>query len=171
VVIATPSVIIRREAFERVGGFDKELNGTEDWEYWVRIAVEYPIAQVPSATVVIYQHPDNFSRDPEALDNQLQAAVRAICRLKIQSYCSKREVEARAYLDMAEFYAQKAFRSRAMLKLGMAAMRSSEVIFSRDFHRVIARIMLPLAAYRLIRKRVSKGIAIQEGYQIGIADR
>jgi glycosyltransferase involved in cell wall biosynthesis len=171
VVIATPSVVVRRDVFGKVGTFNKELNGTEDWECWSRIAVEYPVAQVSSATVVIYQHPDNFSRDPVALERQLWAAVGAICKLKILSYCSKEEVKARAYLDMAEFYAQKAFRGRAMLKLGMAAIHSGKIMFSRDFHRVMARIALPLVAYRLIRKRVSKGVAIREGYQQGAMDR
>jgi glycosyltransferase involved in cell wall biosynthesis len=171
VVIATPSVVVRREVFEKVGVFAKELNGTEDWECWVRIAVECPVVQVPSATAVIHQHPDNFSRDPVTLEKQLQAAVSAISRLNILSYCSKEEIEARAYLDMAEFYAQKAFRGRAILRLGMAAIRSGGIVFSRDFHRVMARIALPLVAYRLVRKRASKGVAIQEDYQLRAVDR
>ena len=41
--IMTPSIVVRREAYERLGGFDSRLICTEDWEMWVRIAAQYPI--------------------------------------------------------------------------------------------------------------------------------
>ena len=41
--IMTPSIVVRREAYERLGGFDNRLICTEDWEMWVRIAAQYPI--------------------------------------------------------------------------------------------------------------------------------
>jgi hypothetical protein len=42
--IATPSMVVRREVYEKLGGFDLRLRTTEDWEMWVRIAAQYPIA-------------------------------------------------------------------------------------------------------------------------------
>ena len=41
--IMTPSIVVRREAYERLGGFDPRLICSEDWEMWVRIAAHYPI--------------------------------------------------------------------------------------------------------------------------------
>jgi glycosyltransferase involved in cell wall biosynthesis len=41
--IQTPSVIVRREVYEKLGGFDNRLSWSEDWEMWVRIAAHYPI--------------------------------------------------------------------------------------------------------------------------------
>ena len=41
--IMTPSIAVRREAYERLGGFDRRLVCSEDWEMWVRIAACYPI--------------------------------------------------------------------------------------------------------------------------------
>ena len=41
--IMTPSIVVRREAYERLGGFDPRLICSEDWEMWVRIAARYPI--------------------------------------------------------------------------------------------------------------------------------
>jgi glycosyltransferase involved in cell wall biosynthesis len=41
--IMTPSIVVHREAYERLGGFDSRLICTEDWEMWVRIAAQYPI--------------------------------------------------------------------------------------------------------------------------------
>jgi glycosyltransferase involved in cell wall biosynthesis len=41
--IMTPSIVVRREAYEKLGGFDHRLRCSEDWEMWVRIAANYPI--------------------------------------------------------------------------------------------------------------------------------
>jgi glycosyltransferase involved in cell wall biosynthesis len=41
--IMTPSIVVRREAYEKLGGFDQRLRCSEDWEMWVRIAANYPI--------------------------------------------------------------------------------------------------------------------------------
>ena len=41
--IMTPSMVVRREVYERLGGFDDRLPCSEDWEMWVRIAAHYPI--------------------------------------------------------------------------------------------------------------------------------
>lgn len=42
--IQTPSIIVRREVYEKLGGFDYRLaTNAEDWEMWVRIAANYPV--------------------------------------------------------------------------------------------------------------------------------
>lgn len=41
--IQTPSIVVRREVYEALGGFDSRLSWSEDWEMWVRIAANYPI--------------------------------------------------------------------------------------------------------------------------------
>jgi glycosyltransferase involved in cell wall biosynthesis len=42
--IQTPSIVVRREVYEKLGGFDYRLpTAAEDWEMWVRIAANYPV--------------------------------------------------------------------------------------------------------------------------------
>lgn len=41
--IMTPSIVVRRDVYEELGGFDSRLLCSEDWEMWVRIAAHYPI--------------------------------------------------------------------------------------------------------------------------------
>ena len=41
--IMTPSIVVRREVYEALGGFDDRLRCSEDWEMWVRIAAHYPV--------------------------------------------------------------------------------------------------------------------------------
>jgi Glycosyltransferase like family 2 len=43
-LIQTPSIVVRREVYERLGGFDRRMKcWGEDWEMWVRIAAQYPV--------------------------------------------------------------------------------------------------------------------------------
>lgn len=39
--IMTPSIVVRRDVYEALGGFDRRLLCSEDWEMWVRIAAQY----------------------------------------------------------------------------------------------------------------------------------
>jgi glycosyltransferase involved in cell wall biosynthesis len=42
--ITTPSIVVRRDVYEKLGGFDRRFScAGEDWEMWVRIAAEYPV--------------------------------------------------------------------------------------------------------------------------------
>ncbi len=41
--IQTPSIVVRRDVYEKLGGFDYRLSWVEDWEMWVRIAAHYPV--------------------------------------------------------------------------------------------------------------------------------
>ncbi len=42
--IQTPSIVVRRDVYERLGGFDRRMScWGEDWEMWVRIAACYPV--------------------------------------------------------------------------------------------------------------------------------
>jgi glycosyltransferase involved in cell wall biosynthesis len=42
--IQTPSIVVRREVYEKLGGFDRRIRyWGEDWEMWVRIASQYPV--------------------------------------------------------------------------------------------------------------------------------
>lgn len=42
--IQTPSIVVRREVYEKLGGFDRRFEYYyEDWEMWVRIATTYPV--------------------------------------------------------------------------------------------------------------------------------
>ena len=39
--IMTPSIAVRRDAYVELGGFDRRLVCSEDWEMWVRLAARY----------------------------------------------------------------------------------------------------------------------------------
>ena len=47
--IQTPSIVLKREVYEHLGGFDRRLDSSEDWEMWIRVACFYPFAFQPLA--------------------------------------------------------------------------------------------------------------------------
>ena len=59
--IQTPSVVVRREVYEQLGGFDSRLTWTEDWEMWVRLAALYPVWYEPEPLALYRIHSNSSS--------------------------------------------------------------------------------------------------------------
>jgi len=57
--IVTPSIAVRRTAYERLGGFDDRLLCAEDWEMWVRIAASHTIWYEPAPLAAYRTRPDS----------------------------------------------------------------------------------------------------------------
>lgn len=53
------AVLIRKECFDRVGGFDERLQAAEDWDMWLRIAREYHLTYADRTLTRIRRHPDH----------------------------------------------------------------------------------------------------------------
>ncbi len=150
-VLLTTVVAIERRVYEALGGFAPELQGTEDWEYWARIAIEFPVAHAPEGTAIIYQHAENHSSDPAKAERQLAAAARVIGSRRIAPYCTAAEVEARAFLDSAEFHSWNGATLATLRQLRQAAIRAPRLLATRDALRILSRALLPLSVYRWIR--------------------
>lgn len=76
--LQTPSVVVRREVYERLGGFDDRLRCMEDYEMWVRIAAHYPVWYEPEVLAVYRFHPgSNTTRDSATAEN-IRDARRAV---------------------------------------------------------------------------------------------
>lgn len=48
--------VVRRECFERVGGFDVTLPARQDWDMWIRLTGQYPVSAVTDALVEMGEH-------------------------------------------------------------------------------------------------------------------
>jgi glycosyltransferase involved in cell wall biosynthesis len=55
-IIQTPSMVVKRSVYEKLGGFDQRLKYCEDWEMWVRIAAHYPIGYEPEILAQYREH-------------------------------------------------------------------------------------------------------------------
>ena len=57
--IMTPCIAVRRDVYEKLGGFDRRLKCSEDWEMWVRIASQFPVWYDPEPLALYRMHPQS----------------------------------------------------------------------------------------------------------------
>ncbi|MEM1426839.1 MAG: glycosyltransferase, partial [Cyanobacteria bacterium P01_H01_bin.130] len=55
VVESGSNVMVRRDAYEQVHGFDEKLTHSEDWDLWIRLAEHFPVVTVPMAQILYRQ--------------------------------------------------------------------------------------------------------------------
>jgi glycosyltransferase involved in cell wall biosynthesis len=60
--ITTPSVMIRREAIDEVGGFNSGLLTTEDYDLWLRLSLRHRFGYVDEPLCLRRSHPGTQSR-------------------------------------------------------------------------------------------------------------
>jgi len=65
--ITPSSVIAKREALARNGGFREDVRACEDWEMWVRLQRLGGFAAVPEALTDYYVYPSSMSTDPKRM--------------------------------------------------------------------------------------------------------
>lgn len=58
---STQTLLMRRDLFDRVGGFDPEFRRLQDWDLMVRLAQITRFAFTPEPLVIIYETPGNIS--------------------------------------------------------------------------------------------------------------
>ena len=60
--IQTPSMVVKRAVYETIGCFDRRLNSMEDWEMWIRMANNYPIAVSNKVLAAYRSHEENATK-------------------------------------------------------------------------------------------------------------
>ena len=76
--IGTSTVIVRRDAFVGVGGFDDNLRALQDWDLWLRIAEKHEIAYLPDPLTRYRVHASSTSRSPRKTERYHLDLVRRI---------------------------------------------------------------------------------------------
>lgn len=74
--IGTPTILMKKECFNNVGGFNSSLKSIEDWEFVLRVAQKYKIGYLNQAMV-------NADYTREGVNNRYDAQIDAyICMMK-----------------------------------------------------------------------------------------
>ena len=60
-----PTVVIRREALERLGGYRQELAYAEDYDLWLRMSEHYALANLPETLLLYRVHAAQISEQKE----------------------------------------------------------------------------------------------------------
>ena len=150
--LQTPSIAVRREAYERLGGYCPQAKSVFDWEMWQRLAVHYPVWFEPQPLAFFRQNSGSESARLTASGQQI-ADTRAVIEI------------ARGYLPAAtadalsgragEYYALWAFElaqrridagdlagAIANLQEGIRCSRSYEV--AQRLFSLLSRIKTPM---------------------------
>ena len=82
-LISPSTVVMRRELFEEMGGFDEDFPVCEDYDLWLKITSLYRVGFVPEALVVKYGgHGDQLSRQYKCMDYWRVLALERILKLR-----------------------------------------------------------------------------------------
>jgi GT2 family glycosyltransferase len=136
--IVTPSIAVRRTAYEQLGGFDERLHCAEDWEMWVRIAATHLIWYEPTLLAAYRTHPDSNTGRHFRLAGELDYTMKAISMFR--SYLpaerapsivrTARRAYARTALSNAREFAQRgdSEAARAHLRAALRFSRSPRIL-------------------------------------------
>ena len=80
-IVSPSAVMMTRSLFERTGGFDESLPVCEDYDLWLRIAIDEPIALIPDPLVIKRGgHADQLSRSMWGMDRYRVRALQKLLR-------------------------------------------------------------------------------------------
>jgi len=117
------AVTLRKEAHERLGGFDPTYRYAVDWEFWARLARNWPVAWTAAPTVAIRWHPASethrFKSGTADLD-EVRAVVESILERDHDRLDHPAEARAAAYRSLASAYASRAYEAGRAGRSGLA---------------------------------------------------
>jgi glycosyltransferase involved in cell wall biosynthesis len=91
-LVSPSAVMMTKELFEEMGGFDESLPVCEDYDLWLRIAVEHPVSLIPNPLVIKRGgHSDQLSHSIWGMDRY---RVEALCKLLRSGLGGKRRTWA-----------------------------------------------------------------------------
>lgn len=151
--VAGHSIVVRREAFEKSGGFDnrKELHPAEDWEFCYRMALAGAVVSVPKILVDYRNHGGNGHLNPARMERATILAYEKIfaaaspetLRLRRDCYANLHTILAGEYFQAGKYFSF----ARQMLK-GLQAEPSSIVRYLGFPLRVVKRLTAPQTGNR-----------------------
>ena len=103
--IINPTVLIKRECFEKVGGFDETIFYPADWDLWLRISEQYLTKYIREPLVKYRVHSAHLKNDPRQLLREGSVVVeKAFARNKELPFWLKRLAISNLYLWTSQYY-------------------------------------------------------------------
>ncbi|MFQ4140941.1 glycosyltransferase family 2 protein [Chlorogloeopsis sp. ULAP02] len=137
------SPLVRRNCFDNIGLFDRNLAYAPDLDMWVRIAYRYPIAVVKEPLVRYRQLPNSFSRNRQGMIKELRQVVEKtfasvpLEQLYLRNRCYTSIFFGLAWLAVDEGDYKKAIHFRQQ-----AFLHYPQVFFSEKYLRLSLAIAM-----------------------------
>jgi glycosyltransferase involved in cell wall biosynthesis len=158
-IIAIPSVIVRRQLLEQVGGFDVRLRVCEDYDLWLRLAGLSQIDGVRATLLYKRTHRESYYNETMVLEDRARALEKVLAAGSDPSlHSTLRRERAKLAAQLARNQAFLGGRWAALLTLA----RSSQ--YSWGYHEwwlgsahAAALVMAPASVVRIARAVVRRG--------------
>jgi glycosyltransferase involved in cell wall biosynthesis len=90
------SMLIRRDFFARIGGFDPRLRGAADWDFFMRATAAGTVAFSPGPAVsYYYKHSEGMSTDQDHMEEDFIRALDSVLRRAPLDDAARAHVESR----------------------------------------------------------------------------
>lgn len=115
------TVMLRKEVFETVDGFDTKLPTREDYELWIRVSEEFKVDYVDELLVVKREQSDSLSKDfTKRIEGDLAVynEVRERMRNLDLGYVQKNKILSTHHLVIGRDFESNGNRNKAIRHLG-----------------------------------------------------
>jgi glycosyltransferase involved in cell wall biosynthesis len=96
-VSPTSCVLIKKECFDAVGGFDKNMPARQDYEMWLRIAREFHFEYVKDPLSIIYFDDDSRRISLSGAEKHIQAEEMLLQKYKTDIEKQSRSIQKKIY--------------------------------------------------------------------------
>jgi glycosyltransferase involved in cell wall biosynthesis len=106
--VASPTPMVRRSAFEQIGGFDESprIRIAEDWDMWLRLASAFPVTCVQRPLAKIRSHAGSMTGTMDldvALTSKVAVVEKAVCLRPASLLPLMARAIAEVHMDVGEW--------------------------------------------------------------------
>jgi glycosyltransferase involved in cell wall biosynthesis len=133
------SALVSRKALDKVGQFDQSLEFGEDWEYWIRVAAEFPIGCVPQFDVYLLSRLGSRGKQPRSmLEHSLQ-----VVRISLARYVPGRPWFHARVIAQVYYGASQDFSALGLLRDARRAILSAIAHYPLEpaYYKRLVRLM------------------------------
>ena len=117
------AIMVRREAFFEAGGFDRDTESSEDWDFCYRVTRKFDVAFVPEALVNYRSHEGGAHRDIAGLDRGMSRFYEkafatddvAVLKLRRRAYGNFHKIMAGSYFHVGAYGKSMSHAARSIL--------------------------------------------------------
>lgn len=112
--------LIRRDAVEVVGGFDESLTGGQDWDFYLRLAANFLLVNVPAVQVFYRLHGNSISAN---ITRQEQQVLQVLNKAFSQAPESLQPLKRKSFALVYKYLACRIFEQQPSRSNGWKALR------------------------------------------------
>jgi len=156
--------LIRREALAAVGGFDESLTGVEDWDLYLRLAVNYKFVAVPSPQV-LYRISTN-SRSSQMLRVE-SASLQVIDKAFAEAPAALQHLKKYSLANLYSYLTFKAVEGLPQRQQGLTAARFLLKAVANNPSllraRVLIKVLFKIAVMTILSPQLAQMVLTKAG--------